>query len=198
MTIVHRIQFILLVALAACTAGRGRAAEGETKEVKLRDLTLKVPAAWKQEEPKSRLRLSQFSIPAAKGDKENAELAVFTFGAGGGIEANIRRWIGQFQPDERKVAIYSGKSHQGQYVLVDLSGTYNKPIGPPIQQKTEPAPGTRAVNVILAIPEKGLYFLKLVGEQATVSGQIDALRRSFGAKADEEKEVKLDDGDNKS
>jgi gluconolactonase len=196
MSIFYLTRFGLCIALAACAAGHALAAEGETTEVKLRDLTLKVPADWKKEEPKSRLRLSQFSIPAAKGDQENAELAVFTFGAGGGIEANIRRWIGQFQPDQRKVAIFSGKSDQGQYVLVDLSGTYNKPIGPPIQQKTEPAPGTRAVNVILAIPEKGVYFLKLVGQDKTVSAQVDALRASFGAKADDEKEFKLDEGDN--
>lgn len=196
MSTIRLTRFGLCITLAVCIAGRLQAAEGETTQVKLRDLTLKVPADWKKEEPKSRLRLSQFSIPAAKGDKEDAELAVFTFGAGGGIEANIRRWIGQFQPEERKVAIFTGKSDQGPYVLVDLSGTYNKPIGPPIQQKTEPAPGSRVVSVIIAVPEKGNYFLKLVGQQTTVAAQVDALRASFGANADDEKEVELPEGDN--
>lgn len=197
MSMFHSIRFLLLLALAVSTAGRGWAAEGETTEVKLRDLTLNVPADWKQEEPKSRLRLGQFRIPAAEGDKEDAELAVFSFGAGGGIEANVKRWIGQFDAQDRKVAMFGGKCEQGQYLLVDLSGTYNKPVGPPIQQKTEATPGSRVVNVIMVVPEKGLYFLKLAGEQKTVSAQMDALRASFGAKAEDEKEVKLDEGGDK-
>jgi hypothetical protein len=120
-------------------------------------------------------------------------LAIFSFGAGGGIEANIRRWISQFQPEGRKLRITSGKSPQGSYFLVDLRGTYNKPVGPPFQRKTEPAPGTRMLSVILVIEEKGVYFLKLVGPQETVSGQVAAIRASFGGNADQEKEYKMDD-----
>jgi gluconolactonase len=189
-------QFLIpMIAFVTLTIAQPAVADEKpegSSEVKLRDLTLTVPAAWKKEEPKSRLRLGQFSITAAEGDKEGAELAVFNFGAGGGIEANIRRWIGQFQVKGRTVRVTRGKAAQGNYALVDLSGTYKKPIGPPVQGKTADAPGTRAVSVILAIETKGLYFLKLVGPQKTVSGQVANFRKSFGGDAEKEKEVDFD------
>ena len=128
---------------------------------------------------------------ARVGDKEAAELAVFNFGAGGGIEANIRRWVGQFQPKGRTAKITTGTAPQGKYVFVDLSGTYKKPDGPPIRQKTIDTPGTRALSVILAIENKGLYFLKLIGPQKTVGGQADIFRAAFGGNAKDEKEVSL-------
>ena len=186
------IRFAAFVALIAGITGQGFAVEtGAT--VRFRDLTLKVPPDWEQEEPNSRLRLGQFRIPAAKDDKADAELAIFSFGAGGGIDSNIRRWVGQFQPEQRKLQITSGKSEQGQYFLVDLSGTYNQPVGPPIQRMTKPVPGTRMLSVILVIEEKGVYFLKLVGPQETVGPRVAAFRESFGGDADQEKEYKLAD-----
>ncbi len=182
---------MLLTILPASTPATEDDAAKDSTAVKLRDLTLSIPGAWKQEEPKSKLRLAQFSIPATKGDKEAAELAVFNFGAGGGIEANIQRWIGQFQPKGRTAKITTGTAPQGKYVFVDLSGTYKKPDGPPIRQKTVDTPGTRALSVILAIENKGLYFLKLVGPQKTVGGQADIFRAAFGGNAKDEKEVSL-------
>ncbi len=167
-------------------------ADAKTTEVKVKDITLIVPATWKEEEPESRLRVAQFKIPAAEGDKEDAELAVFSFGASG-IEDNIKRWINQFQPEGRKVAISSGEAKQGKYVFVNLSGTYNKPVGPPVLGKTEATPGSRVLAVILAAPEKGVYFFKLTGLDKTVAAQTDALRKSFGGDASKERELKLDE-----
>ena len=45
-------------------------------DVKARDLTLSVPQSWKQQPPANSLRLAQFIIPAAEGDKEEPELVV--------------------------------------------------------------------------------------------------------------------------
>ena len=185
--------FIPVVMSLVVSAIAAAADDTGTTEVKAGGLTLNVPASWKHEEPLSRLRLTQFRIPAADGDKEDGELAVFSFGAGGGVKANIERWIGQFQPDGRTVKIVTGKATQGQYVLVDVAGVYNKPVGPPIAGKTEPTPGSRVLAVILTVPEKDNFFLKLTGPDKTVAAQATALRASFGGDAKDENELALEE-----
>jgi hypothetical protein len=173
--------------------------EAEKKEIKTVEVELKgglklnVPETWKQSQPSSRLRLAQFAIPAAKDDKEEGELAIFNFGVGGSAKANIDRWVGQFESDEREVTVKEGAIEAGKYFLVEITGTYKQPIGPPIAQQTKAAPGTRMLGVILGIEDKGIYFLKMTGPDTTVSAQATALRASFTADAKKEKEVELDD-----
>ena len=114
---------------------------------------LYVPKSWKKTEPKNSLRLAQFEIPAAKGDKEPVELAIFSFagGAAGGVQPNIKRWMNQFHAKGRKVKVTTGEGKQGVYVLADIQGTYNMPIGPPIQGKTQPLPDARMLALIIGI-----------------------------------------------
>ena len=174
--------------LAADKPEKKAAKKAAAKPVKLRDITLTVPSTWQQEKPRSRLRAGQFKLPPVKGDKEAAELAIFFFGGtGGGADANIRRWIGQFQAEGRKMKVLSGESSQGPYLLLDLTGTYNQPIGPPIQRRTKPMKGARMLAVILAIKGKGNYFLKLTGPMKTVTAAATPLRQSFGADPKKEK-----------
>jgi hypothetical protein len=169
--------------------------EAGTKEVKTVEVEIKgglklnVPETWKQSKPSSRLRLAQFTIPKAKGDEEDGELALFNFGAGGSVKANIDRWVGQFQAEEREVQVKEGSLDTGRYFFVDITGTYNKPTGPPIAQQTKAAPGYRMLGVILAIEDKGIYFFKMTGPDKTVAAQTVALKKSFGADEKKEKEV---------
>jgi len=174
-----------------------KAAAKKTREVKLRDLVLNVPEAWKQKKPSSRLRLGHFDIPAAKEDKEVGELGIFNFGGGGGgVRANAERWIGQFESKGRKVTLRSSKSKSGEYVIVDVTGTYNKPIGPPIRRQTKRTANTRMLGVILALTvgdeRKGTYFLKLTGPKDTITAAANDLRASFGAKEKGEEEFDLE------
>ena len=174
--------------VAADKPEKKAAKKAAAKPVKLRDITLTVPTTWEQQKPSSRLRAGQFKLPAVKGDKDSAELAIFFFGGtGGGADANIRRWIGQFQAEGRKMKVLRGESTQGPYLLLDLTGTYNKPIGPPIQRRTKPMKGARMLAVILAVKGKGNYFLKLTGPMKTVTASATTLRQSFGADPKKEK-----------
>ena len=164
------------------------AEESKTKKVKLQDIQLEVPVGWKQQQPTSRLRAGQFQLPAVATDKEGAELVVYFFGgAGGGGDANMKRWIGQFAAQGRKVTMTSGKSAQGPYYLAEITGTYNKPIGPPIRQQTKATAGSKMVAVILMVKGKGNYFLKLTGPEKTVSAATGALRKGFGGNKSNEK-----------
>jgi len=166
--------------------------KAKTKQVEVKGITLSVPTSWKQEQPRSRLRLAQFRIPAADGDKEDAEVSIFSFGRSS-VGDNVKRWIGQFGADGRKSKVTSGKAELGEYVMVEVSGTYNKPVGPPIAGKTEPTPNSRMFAVILEAKDKGVYYLKLTGPDKTVARQAETIRSSFGGEAAKEKNYELDD-----
>ncbi len=160
----------------------------KTQAVPVGKLTLNVPADWKKTPTRSRFRAAQFAIPPTADSDEAAELVIYYFGktGGGDIPSNIKRWVGQFQTNGRKSKVTKGKSSQGEYVVVDVSGTYNKPVGPPILRKSEPIPNARMLAVILSVPGEGNYFLKLTGPNATVTAVASAFRHSFGGNVDKE------------
>lgn len=164
-----------------------------TENKKVGDLTLAVPADWKEQPPANRLRLAQFSIPAVTGDKEPGELVISFFqGDGGGVDPNLKRWNDQFTGDNKKIKLSQGESAQGTYYFSDVSGTYLKPIGPPIAGKKEPTPDYRSLGVILQVKEKGNYFLRLTGPDRTVAAAAEKLRQSFGGDEKKEKPYEIE------
>ena len=166
----------------AATADAEAAEELETFQAG--PLTLSVPAGWEKTPPANRLRLAQFSIPAA-GDGEPID-AVLSGPFGGSDEQNIARWVAQFQPDGREAKTLTGKRSDGQpYTLVDLSGTYNQPDGPPFLRKTIEKPGSRMLAVILP-SGGGNFFLKMAGDAETVAANAAKFRQVFGGDASTE------------
>ena len=175
--------------------------EGKKKPVKTRilkaasrnpqvePLNLKIPVTWKEVKSRSNMRAATVEIPAAKGDKEKGELAVFIFGPQS-LDQNIDRWIGQFRPAGRKSKVVKGKRKGGgdnsAYYLVDISGTWKKPDGPPFLQKTKDAPGYRMLGVLIPA-RNALYVLKLTGPDKTAAAQAKALRNAIGGDAKTEK-----------
>ncbi len=164
------------------------------KEVEAGDMKLLVPPTWKQQQPSNNLRLAQFAIPAAEGDTAAAELVVSP-PIGGTREANITRWVDQFESEGRELVMSQGKSPQGDYVLVQLSGTFKRPLGPPILRKTEAAPGYKMHGVMLSVMKDGKvvgnYFLKLTGPAKTVAANEEALRAAIGADKSKEEKYEL-------
>ena len=190
---IHRPLFnLLLLAVAVCSQQTLFAEDAKPMKVKVGDLTLTVPANWKSAKPANRLRLAQFTIPPVGGDKEAAELVISFFGgSGGGVDANLSRWINQFQAKGRRVRTVEGTSKLGPYVLADLKGTFNKPVGPPVQRQTKPTPGSQMLAVILNVEGKGNYFLKLTGSEKTITAASKAFRTVIGVSIDKEKDYKL-------
>ena len=172
--------------LLSCLATTPFAAAEETREVVAQDLKLQVPSDWKQQQPSNKLRLAQFEIPAAEGDADGAELVVFP-PFGGSKAQNIERWIAQFNSQGREVKLTQGEAPQGDYVLVDIAGTYQKPDGPPFLRRTKPVEGYRMLAVILTSKESGNYFLKVTGPDKTIAAAADEFRATFGASAETEK-----------
>ncbi|MFM7920913.1 MAG: hypothetical protein ACKPJJ_11855 [Planctomycetaceae bacterium] len=192
------LALALLLNSASClqaadeTAKKTDAKAEETVTVKLRDLSLTLPKSWSASDQQSQMRLATYFIPPVAGDKDKGELAISTFaGGGGGIAPNLQRWISQFDAAGRKAAVKKGKAGANEYYVADITGTYQKSVGPPILRKTEPAPGYRMLGVIVVLPSEEVYFLKLTGPDATVKAQAEALRKSFGGKSDGEEDYEL-------
>ncbi|HET6426706.1 MAG TPA: SMP-30/gluconolactonase/LRE family protein [Planctomycetaceae bacterium] len=162
------------------------------EEKKIGDIKLKIPADWKEQPPANRLRLAQFAIPAAEGDKDPGELVVSFFqGDGGGVDPNLKRWNDQFTGEDKKIKLTEGECPQGKYYFSDVSGTYLKPIGPPIAGKKEPTPGYRSIGIILQVKEQGNYFLRLTGPDKTITAATEKFRQTFGGDSAKEKAYEL-------
>ncbi len=186
-----RLNKLTVLAMAILIAVPALHGAEKTKKVVAKDITLNVPESWKQSPASNNLRTAQFALPAVDGDKDDAELVVYFFGgAGGGVNANLERWSGQFQPGGKKQKIYKGQSKQGEYYLLDITGVYNKPIGPPINRQTNPTPGYKMLAVVLMVKDKGNYFLKLTGPQKTVTAASKAIRVAIDADLKKEAELK--------
>ena len=109
-------------------------------------------------------------VPRASGDAEDAELGVFYFGPGqgGGIEANVDRWVKQFtdiKPDQVKREDRTANGLLTHIVQVE-SGTFNANVMSkgPEKLKTNYA----LLGAIVEAPS-GAYFFKLTGPKATVA-----------------------------
>lgn len=121
------------------------------------------------------MRTANYTIPAAAGDDRDGELAVHYFGPGqgGGVEANVRRWLGQFQkadgsPVEPGDADRMEQEIAGLRVTVlDVRGTYLfKPF--PMAPRATPLPGYRMLAAIVQGPDAPIFF-KLTAPEKTAS-----------------------------
>jgi hypothetical protein len=133
-------------------------------------LSLNAPASWTKKEPASRIVEAEFAIPPAKGDETPGRLTAM--GAGGSVESNIDRWVGQFvgQGGTAAKAQRDKTSVSGCEVeVVDLSGTYkDTPGGPFAGGKTVMRDNYRMLGAIIQTKDRGNYFLKLYGPKATI------------------------------
>jgi hypothetical protein len=145
-------------------------------------LSWTTPSTWKRAGPKP-MRVATYTVPPTAGDKEGGECAVNYFGQGqgGGIQANVDRWIGQFQQPTAK---HSGKKtiHGLNVTTVDVIGTYMG-MGGPMAATHTPKNGYRLLGAIVEGPEGTVFFkftgpLKtVVANQATFDKMLDTLKK---------------------
>lgn len=157
----------LLIGLSAVGCRAGEPGPAGTP-LQLKGLSVEVPAAWTVVPPVSQMRLAQAVIEGPGGP---AEVAVFHFGAGqgGGIDANVQRWLGQIAPrpgtePQRKVFEANGL----RITWVDAEGTLQ-----PGQMGVGPAtaePDSRLLGAVIEGPG-GPWFFKATGPDATLGPQ---------------------------
>ena len=169
-------KFVLGMVVLEIGALAGMLAAAETAG----GLKWTMPPPWKALGQKP-MRAATYSTPAAKGDSDAGECAVFYFGPGqgGAVDANIKRWIGQFkqpdgQPSERRARTGKRTVNGLQVTTIDLSGTYMASMGPS-------APVTvskldyRLLGAIVEGPQ-GAVFFKLTGPAKTMAANEAAFQ----------------------
>ena len=139
------------------------------------------PSGW-MSAPKP-MRTANYTIPAAAGDPQDGEMAVYYFGPGqgGAVEANVRRWLGQFVKADGSPMTAGDAKRQEQQVggmavtLLDVAGTYLfKPF--PMAPRATPMPGYRMLAAIVQGPDAPIFF-KLTAPAKTAAAAEVEFRR---------------------
>lgn len=130
------------------------------------------PEGWEWIVPSSTMRRAQLNVPNPAGG-DVAEVTFFHFGAGqgGGVQANVDRWFGQFQGGTtgQKVETVGAT----RVTFVEATGTFasGMPGGP-----LTPKEGYALRGAILENP-KGDVFVKMTGPADIVTGADAAFRQ---------------------
>ena len=140
----------------------------------LAQLNFTAPSSWQTRPAASTMRVAEFVVPKAAGDAEDAELIVYFFGAssGGGVDANVDRWIGQMQqPDgsaSKDKARREAQTINGLKVTtVDLTGTYVAEVRPGAAEHYN-KPNFRLRAAVVETP-RGPYYIKMTGPAKTMA-----------------------------
>jgi hypothetical protein len=154
---------LLLTAIAALSVGALSAAD-----VELAGMKSATPADWKEEPPSSNMRMAQFKLPKAEGDKEDAELALFVFPGGSGtVKQNLDRQIAKFQAEGRKDKTEKIMVGALEATYQDISGTFIKRPFPMAKEGT-PMAGYRQLYVVFEAKDSKQYYMTLLGPQKTI------------------------------
>ncbi|HSF14537.1 MAG TPA: hypothetical protein VLK65_03185 [Vicinamibacteria bacterium] len=139
-------------------------------------LVYDAPKEWTPSPSTSSMRLAQWKMGTS------SEVVIFYFGPGqgGGVEANLERWYGQFvQPDgsatREHAQVRKMKVGNLDVTRADVSGTYVAPVRPGASDRHD----EKDYRMIAAVVEgpSGPWFIRLLGPQAEVS----AAEASFDA-----------------
>ena len=135
-----------------------------------------VPAAWKADAQRP-MRLATYTVAPG------AECAVYFFGSGqgGSVDANLDRWIGQFQqpdgkPSKSAAKIAKRTIHAWPVTTVDVSGAYSGMGGPMAQSGSPAMPGYRMLAAIVEGPQ-GSVFFKFTGPAAAIAANQPAFQK---------------------
>lgn len=156
---------IAILAFGLFTTAHSWAADPATFTVG--DYVFKRPESWKWVSlPSGSMRKAELQVEGPSG---NADATFFDFGPGqgGDVEANITRWIGQFQETEDKLkpVIEAATVNNVKVTRVSVSkGTFNS--GMP-GQPTTPQENYALLGAIIENPH-GNVFIKLTGPSDTV------------------------------
>ncbi len=174
-TIAAALFLVCSSTLSSCSKQEGTSGQNQipvltqgSQSDSVAGITWRVSGRWTPG-PARQMRVATYGIPAAHGGKEGSECSVYYFGPsdGGDVEANMTRWIGQFEPTGDPVR--SSKTVDGMKIhLIDLSGVYIASTGPMMGGPKERKEGYRMLAAIVEGPE-GSVFFKTTGPAASIA-----------------------------
>ncbi len=136
------------------------------------------PASFTKVENPSPMRKATYQPPKVGDDAEAPELAV-TF-VGGSVDANIDRWIGQFDAEAKSSLVRASKKVDPyEVIIVEMKGTFN--AGGMMGGAPTPKPGFALLAAIVPVGDQS-WFFKMTGPEASVKAaraDFDAMVASF-------------------
>jgi len=151
----------------------GAPAEGEAPDP---GIAWQRPTAWTDQGPRM-MRLATYGI-SGKSGAGDAECAVYYFGPGQGgtVEANMERWIGEFETPAKPER--SNGSINGIAVSrVRVKGTYRAHAGGMGGQGDAPATAHQELAGAIVEGPNGSVYFKLTGPTATVDAAYGDFER---------------------
>jgi hypothetical protein len=167
-----------LLPAASSTAAKSTAPSPAQAGIPRVELNWADPPEWKRSERVSPMRKATYVIPHAASEKEDGELGVFYFGPGqgGGIDANMDRWVKQFPDaklDEVKRADRTVNGLVAHTVEIDSASFNANMMG---RGEAKLKPDYALLGAIVEAPS-GAYFFKLTGPKATVAAAKPAFEK---------------------
>ena len=136
-----------------------------------------IPQNWLRETPSSNMRIAQFRLPKVNGGSEDGLIAVFA-GIGGGIEGNIKRWLGQFKrPGGKPMSEFATITKE---TVGHFNVTFVSAEGTLLASSMGDAGGEkRGYYLIAAIVEthSDPYFFKGTGPLLTMKGYEESFKK---------------------
>jgi hypothetical protein len=138
-------------------------------------ITWTAPPGWEVAPSTSSMRLVTYHLPLSAADAGHVEVTVTR--AGGTPEANLERWVGQFDgagPDTRSTRTVNGF----RVSTLEVGGTYEG--GMTMGGSDKPHPAWALLGAV--VETNGLpYFFKLVGPVAVVQAARPAFDKLLGS-----------------
>jgi hypothetical protein len=131
------------------------------------------PASFTKVDNPSPMRKATYKAPKTGADTDQPELAITV--AGGSVDANVDRWVGQFDGDAKKTMVKeSRKVGPLDVTVVQLEGSFNgggMPGAP-----ASPKAGYALLAAIVPVGDQS-WFFKMTGPAASVK----AAKKDFDA-----------------
>jgi len=163
---------IVLGAFGAIIAFVCPAFSADPVEFGVGSFTFSRPDGWQWIVPSSPMRKAQLNIPGnAAADPGEVTFFHFGPGQGGGVQANVDRWFGQFQNATSSQNVETvGKT---KVTFVEAAGTFLSGMpGTPATPKSD-----YALRGAILENASGDVFVKLTGPSAIVTGAASAFRK---------------------
>ncbi|MBL9180447.1 MAG: hypothetical protein JNM65_20460 [Verrucomicrobiaceae bacterium] len=154
------------------------ALRAEDGKLEVAGLTFQYAAPWAAVESTGMFRAGTLAAKI-EGLEKPVEAVFYHFpgpGGGGGVEANVQRWLGQFQgtPESKREEIDAGGK---KITLVTATGTYND--GPPMGAKTPKADHTLIAAIVPT--EDSNVFIKLTGPKDAIAKLVEGFKKLVGS-----------------
>jgi len=173
------LPVLLTIFAATCTLAVTHAEAPPEKITVGTALSMTPPSEWESVPPKSNMVQSEFKAPR---DQKEDTARITVMSASGGIDANIDRWIGQFDGVKKEEAKIEKMDVEGATVhMVDITGTFKDsmgggPFAPGPMKKRE---DYRMIGAIIETKNDGLLFIKMTGPKTTVESLAEGFKKSL-------------------